>query len=184
MGRKQTEKQKLTIRYMAEGMDRYHAMLKAGYSESYARSTRIKEGEDWQTLIDKYIPEEKITEAVSSLINHEYIKEFVFDKKYSEKEVIEKMEKLGYPEDRFIIVEDKEYKNVSGDLVVVDYWKVMARVKDPTAVSNGTEKAIKIRGKYAPEQLEISRGKYEDLSDEELDELIAKKQEELNLKEK
>lgn len=180
MARRQTEKQKLTIKYMAEGMDRYHAMVKAGYSKSYAKTSQIKKGENWDELINIYLPEEKITEAVNSLLNHEEITSLYFDKKYSEDEVKEMMKALGFVEDKFVIVEETKYKNVSGDLITVNYWKVLARVKDPTAVSNGAEKAIKIRGKYAPEKLELTKGKYEDLSDEELDERIKELKKELN----
>ncbi|OQB03718.1 MAG: hypothetical protein BWY21_02145 [Parcubacteria group bacterium ADurb.Bin216] len=182
MGRRQTEKQKQTIKYMAQGMDRYHAMLKAGYKKSYARNSTITQSETWQELIDKYIPEKKITEAVDSLMNYEFIKDYTFNKKYSEEEVIEKMAQLGFSKDKFVIVEDVEYKNVNNELVAIDYWRVMTKIRDPMAISNGTEKAIRIRGRYAPEQLELRKTKYADLSDKELDELIAQKERELNVK--
>lgn len=184
MARRQTEKQKLTLKYMAEGMDRYHAMLKAGYSESYSKASEVTKGKGWQELVDIYLPEENITGAVNTLMNFEDVKEFHFDKKYTKDEVVKIMKTLGFDEDKFIVVEDAEYKVVSGELISVEYWKVMTKVKDPMAISNGVEKAIKIRGRYAPERLELTKGKYEDLSDEELDKRIAELKKELNQPEK
>jgi len=180
MARRQTEKQKLTIKYMLKGMSRYEAMIKAGYSDSYARSSEVKEGEGWQELMDKYLPEEKIIKAVDYLLYHTDIKQYTFSIDMDKKDVEKAMAKLGYDKDDYVIVMDKDYKNVAGDLVAVDFWKVMAKVKDPNAIANGTEKAIKMRGRYAPDQLEVKMDKLDSLSDEELDKRIEELEKQLN----
>jgi hypothetical protein len=175
-----TEKQKLTVKYMAEGMNRYRAMLKAGYSDSYAKRSEIKHLKGWQELMDKYLPEDKIVKALDYLIDHTDIKEKRFSMDLKKDEVEGVMKDLGYNKSNYVIVPDKEIKNVSGDVVEIPYWKVLMKVRDPNAISNGTEKAIKMRGRYAPDQLEVKMDKWDDLSDEELNKRIVELEQQLN----
>lgn len=175
-----TEKQKLTAKYMAEGMSQYRAMLKAGYSKGYARTSEIKEMKGWQELMDKYLPEEKIVKALDYLIDHTDIKEKRFSMDLTEEKVEKALEKLGYSEDDYVIVPDKEIKNVAGDIVEIPYWKVLMKIRDPNAISNGTEKAIKMRGRYAPDQLEVKMDKWDEMDDEELNKRILELEEQLN----
>jgi len=54
-----------------QGMTMEQAMLEAGYSPSYARaSTRLKETDAWNRLLEKYLPDEKLAKKVDGLINH------------------------------------------------------------------------------------------------------------------
>ncbi len=50
-------RQKLAVKYMAEGMTEEKALLKAGYSASYARSGNIKIRTGFNDLLEKNLPD-------------------------------------------------------------------------------------------------------------------------------
>lgn len=55
-----------------------------------------------------------------------------------------------------------------GDALLIKVHRGLLKHKDWRAKDAGLDKAYKVRGKYAPEQIELTKRKYQDLSNAEL----------------
>ncbi|MFA6972880.1 MAG: hypothetical protein WC208_15970, partial [Gallionella sp.] len=53
------------INNLGDSRSKKEAMMKAGYTESYAEAGQIQHTDTWQQLMDKYIPDTKLAEVHS-----------------------------------------------------------------------------------------------------------------------
>jgi len=165
-------RQKRTLEGMAKGKSRRQAMLDAGYSPTYANSGGVKVGESWQELLDKYLPDKKITKAVDSLIKNTETRTYTFSHKLTKKQVYENLLQLGHHKKDCVVFKDSSVKGVAGVPVYTDFWKCYVKVLAGTDVSAGTEKAIKLKDKYAPVRMSVDVSELNKMSDEELNKKI------------
>ena len=52
-----------TLKNLGKSRIKKEAMIKAGYSESYARAGQIQHTESWKELMENYIPDTKLAEV-------------------------------------------------------------------------------------------------------------------------
>ena len=52
-----TERVQKTIKNLRNSTTRQEAMIKAGYKQSYAETSQIKQTKGWQKLMEKYLPD-------------------------------------------------------------------------------------------------------------------------------
>lgn len=165
-----TEKQKKVLEGIVKGKTKKQAMLDAGYKESYANNGNIKKTETWSELESKYFNDKKVSKALEKLLNSTEIKVLTFPGHLKKEEVYKNLLKIGYrKKDVVIFIEDLQ-------------WKCYIRVINGTDVSNGTDRILKIKGRYAPEQVEFDIGGLSRISDKDLDKMIEEREIEIGIR--
>lgn len=69
------ERHKILLKTVSDnirnGMSMEQAMIKVGYTKSYAKtSTRLKETDSWKKLVDEKLSDEKLTKVHEGLLKH------------------------------------------------------------------------------------------------------------------
>lgn len=106
------------------------AMIKNGYSRSYAESGQIRDKRTWQQLMEDYLPDSLLAKTHNDLLKADKV-----------------MVIKGEP----ILVPDNDVRN------------------------RATDMGYKVKGKMAPETFKIEDSRLENMSTQEIEELIAKK---------
>lgn len=150
----------------------YQILKENGYADSTARRPRAVLGS--KTAIDfmkKYIPDEKIYKTHGELMDASQIQHYVFPKvrmgRKNIKDITDKeIEKLisSMPGCELIYIKRDPYVGA------VAYFTSPENRSRRDAV----DMAYKLKGRYAPDRVEISKRKFEDLSNAELAALIKK----------
>jgi hypothetical protein len=118
-GKNLIRQKKLASNLSANIRSRKQAMIKSGYSKSYAASAHIKNTKSWQELMNKYLPDDEVlAEHRAGLHATKPIGALVLIKKDGEKETV--------------------YKDNEG----------MIEVDDTTTRLKAVEMAYKLKGKY------------------------------------
>lgn len=153
------------------------AMIEAGYGKGYAKNPKKFEStKDWQELLDEYLPIDVLAAKHLQLLHSSQIQNFIFPTEKGKKAISDKEIKFiveNIPGCRLIYI--KPERMLGGK---VAYFQS----PDNRSQDSALEKAYKLHGKYAPEQIEITKRKYANLSDEELAERIKKAQAKLSKK--
>jgi len=135
------------------------AMLEAGYAESCARQRSITKTVSWRKLIDKYLDETKLAKTHVRLLSARKIDTILLSDSLSDDEIEVIMGKV----DRNVL----SIKDEGNGKKLVAFSEPHYEMWD-----KALDKAYKIRSKYAPEKLEITKREFSDKSPEELKEII------------
>jgi hypothetical protein len=178
-----TEKQKKVIEgIIKEGKTKQQAMLDAGYSESYARASQIQHTESFNELLEKKIPNDKLVEAVETLLNLSTHKEYSFSDEMEEKEVYKALRKMGHLKRDCYVYKEKAFKKIGKDLIEYHYWRALVKIPYEQGISSGADKLSKLKGLYAPDRQEVSVTGLEKRSDEELEKMLEELNDEIGIK--
>jgi hypothetical protein len=134
-------------------------MKDCGYSESYAKNPKqFRQSKKWQELLGGFIPEVVLAEKQHDLLHYKNLRHFHFPKevKATDKEIKALIE---------------SFKDYSLRAIVPDgYGGQTAYYEAPDAkvMKEALEMGHKLYGHFAPEKIEVTKGKYSDLTDEEL----------------
>jgi len=166
------EKQKKLIKRIVENRGKQkksigRLMVEVGYSPAYAKNPEQLRGtKTWQELMEFYLSDKEISKKHFELLNASAIQHYVFSK----------IKDKGSKRRRFL--DNKTIKaiveSVPGcKLIYVkrdDYTGSMAFFQAPDNRSrrDALDMAYKLGGKYAPDQIEVIKRKYEDMSNAEL----------------
>jgi len=164
---KRNIRQEKTIQNYAKGMSKSEAMRKAGYKESYARSSsQLKEKKSWQALMDEYIPRDLVAKKHNELMKSVTVKEFTFPETTPEKDIKAFAENIS--ETTTYVKEAVNRTDKQGRASVMYHrWIVFAIVPNGMDVKAAVDMAIKLRGDYSAEKIEVKRPLGE-VSDNEL----------------
>ena len=165
--RKRNIRQEKTIQNYAKGMSKSEAMRKAGYKESYARSSaQLNNKKSWQALMDEYLPRDLVAEKHNELMKSVTVKEFNFPDTISEKDI--KAFAKSVSKTSTYVKEVVSKTNSKGVPTSSSHrWVVFAVIPNGMDVKAAIEMAYKLRGEYSPEKIEVKRP-LEDVSDNEL----------------
>jgi len=140
-------------------------MQSVGYSESYSENPKLLKGtETWQELLGIFIPRSKLAMRHGELIDFASIEHYVFPsvgrgkkkKELSDKEIKDIVESV--PGCRLIYIKPDFY---TGKVAFF-------QAPDGKVRKDALDMAFKLYGAYAPEQINLTKRKYGDLSDAEL----------------
>ena len=132
-----------------------------GYSDNYADSGRIKKTEVWSELMEIYLPNSKLAKVHSDLLQSAEIQHYIFPKdtkkkKLTKDEITAVIESV--PGCKLIYIKDDHYMGQ------VAFYQA----PDSKSRKDALDMAHKLKGNYAPEQIEFTKRKYADLSNAEL----------------
>lgn len=136
------------------------AMIEAGYSESYAKSSAIKKKKTWNELMEEYLPDDLLVEKHQLLLMSKEMDYFVFPKNMSYEEIDSRMAEAGI---KLVVVRPSD----KGQMAF--YSRPNTR-----AIQGGIDLAYKIKAKNSPEKFEVEQTGLRALSDSELAEVIRK----------
>lgn len=138
--------------------------INVGYSESYADSGLFKKTKTWQELLNQYLPKEKLAIRHGELVDFSHLQQFTFPFKKGK-----------------AVISDKQIQSVVESipgckLIEIVDNKIFGKVAfflspDGKIRKEALDLAYKLHGSYAPEQIELTKRKYQDLSNAELAEL-------------
>lgn len=137
----------------------YQAMIEEGYSPSYARSGGVGSTKSWNKLIEERLSDEKLSYIHQTLVVAKKLDYMLFNPEVPDEAIYELIDSVG-------CVLKKLIHGVAGTHAY--YF-----APDNNSKIKALELAYKIRGKMAPEVLEIRKG-LEGMTDEELAEVIKK----------
>lgn len=136
------------------------AMIDAGYSESYASSGNLRKKKTWQQLMDIYLPEDLLATRHNELLNFKKLDYMLFNPEIKDEDIYALLEAVG-------AVPKKIIHGIQGTHVY--FWQPDGKIR-----KDATELAYKIRGKMAPEKLEIEQTGLRSMTDQELADHIKK----------
>ena len=123
-------------------------LKEAGYSDYMAiSSTQVTRSKGFQSLLDKYLPEDKVYRVHSELIESKKMDSYKLDAKLTDKEIEQMVEDIKGCKVRRI-VRDKN------DPFVTVYFYTPDGIIRKSAV----DMAYKLRGSYAAEKVDLSGG--------------------------
>lgn len=133
-----SDKQELAVRiYVANrGISKAEAMRRAGYSEKTARNPKnLTNSKSWDELLDEYLPDERLVDTHSSLLNARKLDKAEFPSWLPDAEIREMiLEQGGTP---------RNYEmNPITQMTAVWYW-----IPDVMAQKAALELAYKLKGK-------------------------------------
>lgn len=146
------------------------AMVDAGYSPAYAHNPQqFLRTKAAQELEKEYLPDELIAQRHNELLNAGLIQHYIFPKLHdtaSKKKGVAKNE-LTNEEIKTIV------ENVPGCRLIYvkrDYLGATAYFQAPDSKSrkDAVDMAYKLKGNYSPEKIQLTKRKYQDLSNAEL----------------
>ena len=150
------------------------AMLEVGFSPAYSKNpqkfTRTK---TFKELMDEYLPDELIAEKHNELLNAAEIQHYLFPK-IEEKIYTSKKGKAKISRSTLTNAEIREIvQSVPGCRLIYvkrDSIGAWAYFQSPDSKSrkDAVDMAYKLRGNYSPDKIELTKRKYQHLSDEEL----------------
>lgn len=134
---------------------------KAGYSDSYAKSSLIGRTKTWNELMAINISDETLAKVHGELLASAIIQHYIFPKsnktgKLTDDEIKAIVEGVGGC--RLVYIKDDPY------LGKVAYYQA----PDNRSRKDALDMAYKLKGNYAPDRIEMSKRKYQDLSSAEL----------------
>ena len=135
-------------------------LVEAGYSESYARSGNIKKKKSWQQLMDIYLPEDLLAKTHNELLGFKKIDYMLFNSEISDEDIFEVLNSVGCTIKKIV-------HGIQGTHVY--YWQPDGRIR-----KDATDLAYKVRGKMAPEKIEIEQTGLRAMTDQELADHIKK----------
>jgi len=135
------------------------ALERAGYAESTALSSSVQNTKTWKVLREEYFPDELIAKTHKNLLEARKIAHHIFPKDEDEAVIREVIESI--PGARIISFS----KDVSGK---VCYFTV----PDTLAQSKALDMAHKVAGTYAATKIRHEFNEFEQMSDEELMEIV------------
>ena len=166
-----TERQKKTLRNLANSPSIAEAMRKAGYSENYARNPQqLKAKESWQELLDKYVPEKYVGRKLKELSDAVIPDTLELKGALKQEDVYKVMKSMKIPKSKYTAIQTE------------DGWMVYYAKADNTNRNSALEKVIKARGGYAPDKIALTDTEGRSLADDELDEEIGQMEELLRVK--
>jgi hypothetical protein len=154
----------INIRSKRGGTTLKEEAIKAGYSESYADSGVFKKTEIFNELIDIHLSNSKLAKVHSDLLGAADIQHYVFPKEKKKAQLNREQVKAiieSVPGCKLIYIKNDHY------LGQVAFFQS----PDSKSRREALDMAYKIRGHYAPEQIELTKRKYQDLSNKDLAEL-------------
>ena len=154
---KRNIRQEKTVENIGKGMSMAKAMREAGYSPNYAdHPAELKEKKSWQALMDKYIPRDLVAKKHNELMKSVTVKEFNFPDTISEKDI--KAFAKGVSEITTYVKEVVSKVNSKGIPTSSSHrWVVFAVVPNGMDVKAAIDMAIKLRGDYSAEKIEVKR---------------------------
>jgi len=154
---KRNIRQELTLKNLEKGMSMSKAMSEAGYKEGYSHNPQeLKEKKSWQELMDKYIPRDLVASKHNELMKSVTVKEFNFPDTVSEKDI--KAFAKGVSETTTYVKEVVSKVNSKGIPTSSSHrWVVFAVVPNGMDVKAAIDMAIKLRGDYSAEKIEVKR---------------------------
>lgn len=162
--RKPTIRQKRVVKKVVEMVENggsvsvSKAMREAGYSEATASNPKkVTSTKTWQDLMNEYLPDEDLQQHHKQLLNLGRIEHMVMSSSLTKDEAR-------------ALIEDvhgctvKKMREINGQLHV---WFL---APDATAKKSALELAYKIKGKFAPSEVNVTvKSKLDNLTDEELE---------------
>lgn len=152
LGKGKKDVGKKTIKKMA---------INAGYSEKYADKGKVLKSKTAQELIAKYLSDNVVYKTHGELLRSSEISHFIFPKVGKKnpisddkiKEIIESV-----PGCRLLYIRPENYV---GKIAFF-------QAPDAKSRKDALDMAYKIKGAYAPDKIELTKRKYQDLSNAEL----------------
>ena len=147
------------------------ALREVGYSTNYSKNPdQFTKTKTFQALIDEYLPDELITKTHRELMTAGEIQHYCFPKlkEINKNKKSNKQEgELTNDEIRAIV------ESVPGCRLIYvkrDFMGAWAFFEAPDTKSrkDAVDMAYKLRGSYSAEKIELTKRKFQDLSDEEL----------------
>ena len=167
-----TVRQKKTLKNLGTAKTLKEAMLKAGYSETYAdNSQQLKQKKSWKELLDKYVPEDYVAKSLKEISQAVVLERMSIPYPITEEEVRKTMRRMKIPKSKYTLIKDNKSKG----------WEVLYPKPDYTNRNSAVEKIIKARGGFAPDKIALTDPDGKSLPDEELEEEIEKLEKELRL---
>lgn len=166
------EKQKRLIKQMLGNTGKRkksigRLMVEVGYSPAYAKNPKDLRGtKTWIELMNIYLSDKEISKKHFELLNAGAIQQFTFPKikdkgskrkRFLDNKTIKAIVE-GVPGCKLIYVKRDEY---TGSIAFF-------QAPDNRSRKDALDMAYKLGGKYAPEQVEVVKRKYEDMSNADL----------------
>lgn len=158
--------------------------IKAGYSPSYAQSAAIGRTKTWNELMAERLSDDKLTQVHNELLCSAEIQHYIFPRVKTEVEVeLEpqpaggKLKRNKKKQVKYGLTEAEIKAIVEGvggcKLIYIKEDTYLGQVAFYQAPDNRSRKdaldmAYKLKGNYAPDRIEMSKRKYQDLSSAEL----------------
>lgn len=130
------------------------AMMDAGYSKNYAECGNINTTKGWNSLLEKNLPDDMITEAHKELIFQNKIAYMLFNPDITYEDIYEIMESAGS-------IPKKIVHGLQGT-------HVFFFQSDGSVRAKAIEMAYKVKGRMAAEKIDISDNRYKDMSAQEI----------------
>lgn len=163
-----TLKQKKAIKKLVEngGKSVSQAMREAGYSEATAKTpSKLTKSDGWQELMDKYMPDKLIAKTHKELFKAGSLAKQTFNDSIPDKVIKKLVKKI--PGATFVEIVERTTQDGKKRKDCY-YIAPDARIR-----KDAVELAGKMKGKFAPEQIELGKMRqFEDLPDDELDRLL------------
>ena len=137
------------------------AMQAVGYTESYAESGNVLKKKSWNQLMEQYLPDELLARTHNQLLNSKEIRQLNFNYTISDEEIQELIESQGN-----VFISTKRFMTTA---------TVFFSAPNDNIRHKASELGYKVKGKMAPETLNLQDNRLEKLSTEEVEALIAKK---------
>ena len=132
------------------------AMVESGYSPAYAHTpSKLSNSKTFKELMDEFIPDSLITQRHNELANACSLSNYKFDLKISDKTIKALINDI--PGCKCLYVSRDKYNATA-------YFTQPDQHSRKDAIDMG----YKLKGVYAPEQIELTKRKYQDLSNAEL----------------
>lgn len=160
-------KHKLVIKSMQEKLRKGEkatlasAMKENGYSDSYADSGQLKKKKTWNQLMEEFLPDSLLAETHNQLLKSKEIKQLNFNYKLKDHEIQKIIEDEG---NRFI-----------GTKRFMTTAVVFFSAPNDTIRHKASELGYRVKGKMAPEEFKVENTSLQNMSDAEIEALIAKK---------
>ena len=116
--------------------------------------------------MDRYMPDSKVAGLQEKLLQAKKVQCLTFPATTTEKEIRKVIKAIG---GEFV-----------SETLTTKGKKVYFSIPDYDVVDKAVDKVYKLKGKYAAQKIQVEERPLEDLSDEELDELLNKKTKELS----
>ncbi len=151
------------------------AMLSVGFSPAYAKNPqKFLKTKTAQELLDEYLPDEMVAMRHSELLNAGEIQHYIFPKLSDEMAKDKKRKGVKIKKNELTNKEIKEIvESVPGCRLIYvkrDFMGAWAFFSAPDGRirKDAIDMAYKRKGDYAPDKIQVSRGKYSELTNAEL----------------
>lgn len=136
------------------------ALRDEGYSEAYIKSGKFKNTKSWGALVERDLPDHLLTETHKNLLIAKKVDYMLFTPEITEEEIYDLIESVGCTVKKIV-------NGIAG--IHVWFW-----APDNKSRKDATELAYKVKGKLAPERIQLEATGLQAMSDAELAEVIRK----------